>query len=339
MRVSLTQAVRRAVNMLLARRSLIAIVIGIAAGLICALFQAAHPVIGTDALWAVDAGRALLAGQQLYRVQPDIQNIPYPLTAVLALLPFTALPNSVAGPLFMALMSALLAWALLPDGVTWRLMLFASPAFMMALMFVQWSPLLCAVALLPALTPLALCKPTVGLALIAPRLTWRRALACAAFGALTLLVDPAWPLLWYRQTRAYYGFIPLLLLPAGPLMALAALRWRDRNARWLLLLACVPQQLYFYDALALWLMPSSRRQMLVLLGYSWMAFFFVANVTDFRSGPQATVLGCYLPALVCVLWPATAQQLASARTRSTVEATAAPRSELEPSQAPIFEHS
>ncbi len=284
------------------RRLVIVLGIGIVAGGVCWLFQSIHAIAGTDVLWSVDAARALLAGQRLYTAQPDPLNIPYPLTAVVIALPLTVLPKALVGPLFMAASSALLAWALVRERQWWRLLLFMSPPFVMALQLVQWSPFLCAVALLPALAPLALCKPTIGAALMLPQLTWRRAAACVAFGGLTLLIDSTWPLRWYPQTRAYYGFSPLLLLPFGPLLALVLLRWRELNARWLFLLACVPQQVFFYDALPLWLVPASRRQILLLTLTGWSTFFGVVSFADFRWGPLSMVLGCYLPAAGIVLF-------------------------------------
>ena len=53
------------------------------------------------------------------------------------------------------------------------------------------------------------------------------------------------------QAHNYEHFIPLLVFP-GPLLLLALLRYRDRDA-WLLLLAALMPQRWFFDAFTLWL--------------------------------------------------------------------------------------
>ena len=99
----------------------------------------------------------------------------------------------------------------------------------------QWSPIIAASAFFPLLLPVTMAKPQIGLPVFLTRLSRRGLLACVAVALLSLAVMPNWPLLWLRQTGNYEHFIPLLVLP-GPLLLLALLRYRERDA-WLLLLA------------------------------------------------------------------------------------------------------
>ena len=80
--------------------------------------------------------------------------------------------------------------------------------------------------------------------------------------AISLAINPHWPVEWRSQlshrSPGNYG-IPLLL-GGGPILLLALLRWRNPAARLLLVMACVPQSILFYDQLPLWLIPRSRLQ-------------------------------------------------------------------------------
>jgi hypothetical protein len=170
----------------------------------------------------------------------------------------------------MGLACGLLAWALLRDGDRRRLAVFASPPFVAALIFGQWSPLLAAVALLPALLPLTLIKPHMGLSIALTRLTWRRAAACAIFGLVSLLIIPTWPLLWLNQTTGYDGFFAILhLTGAGVLLAL--LRPRDRDSWFAVFTACLPQR-HIYDSFVLAAIPKTGHESMIWALCSWGAF-------------------------------------------------------------------
>jgi hypothetical protein len=158
-----------------------------------------------------------------------------------------------------------------------------------------------AAAFLPWLLPAGLAKPQLGLPLALTTGTKRGLLACAAVLALSFLLMPRWPWFWPRWFYEYVRFVPFLILP-GPLLALAALRYRERDARLLLLMASVPQR-WFYDMLLLWLIPKSRKEILATVGLSW-----VVGVWRWYHIPQSatqvarwTVLLIYLPMLIVVL--------------------------------------
>src|SRR5437879_4735485 len=100
-----------------------------------------------------------------------------------------------------------------------------------------------------------------------PRTCWRTAILtpdqCSCI--LSPLVMPGWPWLWAGHFYLCYRFVPLLIVP-GPLLALALLRYRDRDALLLLLAALMPQR-WFYDTFILWLIPKTRREII------WTIFF------------------------------------------------------------------
>jgi hypothetical protein len=134
---------------------------------------------------------------------------------------------------------------------------------------VQWSPIITASAFFPLLLPVTMVKPQIGLPIFLTRVSRRGLAACVLLGIASLLVMPSWPVLWMHQFGNYQHFIPLLVLP-GPLLLLALLRYRERDA-WLLFLAAVMPQRYFFDAFILWLIPKSRREIIWTVFFSWGA--------------------------------------------------------------------
>lgn len=288
----------------MSRRLLIVCVLGLCAAVVRFAFYPQGNSGGSDFFWSVRAAQDVLAGRDPYAYAPSAMFIPYPLPALFVGLPFAWLPAPLIGPLFVGLSSALLAWGLTRDGEYWRLLTFVSAPYLMAVKTAQWSPLFFALLLLPALTPLTLVKPTLALPiLLETGVTMRRVLGAALLLITSLLIMPLWPLRWLSQTTSYAGFVPLLTLPFGGLLLLAAWRWRDPRARFLLAMACVPQHRMLYDQLLLWHLPRSRREMLFLSTLSWGACFLALTILDFRYGDVLAVLWIYLPALGLVLYP------------------------------------
>lgn len=292
-------------------RYLTALVIGALSGGLCHYMLTALPLSTPDGLqpagdftWALRDARALLAGEDPYSFKPSIWSIPYPLTAAILALPLVALPDALAAAVFFGLSSALLAYGVTRDQAWWRLLVFVSFPYWLALQVAQWSPLLLAVLYLPALAPVLVAKPNLGLA-IGPCIRWRRATVMGVAGilALSLIARPTWPLEWWAMLGPYSGQMPLMILPLGPLLALALVAWRSADARFLVLLACVPQRM-FYDQLLLWWLPRSRRQMLLLTLSSWGVYALYAAAPAYWA--QWMVGGLYLPALLLVIRPALA---------------------------------
>jgi hypothetical protein len=263
---------------------------------------------GTSDLYQrICAARELAAGNDPYkscdfwdyRGQPAAE---YPLTTLLALVPLSSLAYIQGAALFWAISNTLLAFGLLRKGQPHQWLIFLSGQYWIAFAWGQFSVLITAVVLLPSLLPLALLKPQIGLPVILTNLTWRRAAACAAFLLLTFLIFPLWPLSWWGRSSLYDGVIPLLALPLGPLMALALLRWRERDAWFLFLYACVPQR-FIYDLTPLFLLPGTLRRMLLLCILSW--FPTIAWMTRLSLWPETDVhlalIFTYLPLLGMVL--------------------------------------
>lgn len=284
------------------RRLCIAAMIGCIAAVIGCWINYRHGNLAGDLYYPVCGSFELLQNSHVDLLDGKTCDMPgyppNPPTTVYAVLPFVALFGAVSGIFIFGLGSGLLAYLLLRDGPPWRLLLFCSAPYAIAMQWLQWSPLMTAVYLLPGLLPLTLVKPQIGLPVALLKMTWRRAIACAAVVIATLVLDPTWPLRFYPLAQRYSGFIPLATLPVGLLILLAVLRWREERARLLLLMAAVPQR-GWYDLSLLWLVPQTWQEMLILTLLSWVSFIS----TRLLGIPyQVPIIVCiYLPALVMVM--------------------------------------
>jgi hypothetical protein len=276
-------------------RIAVSVAIGLGSGVFCwFLLKHFHQEAG-DFRWAIYAARHLLAGENPYDT-PLEQD---PVTAALFAIPFVRLPAEVAAGLFYGAGSALLAFGLTRHGYE-RLLVFLAYPYWAALITAQWSPVIAASAFFPLLLPVAMAKPQIGLPVLLTHASRRGLLACAALGALSLALMPRWPILWLGQAGHYEHFVPLLVLP-GPLLLLALLRYRHRDA-WLLLLSAAMPQRWFYDSFTLWLIPKTRRGIVATVGCSWVVGIwrsFHMPVSMAQVG-RWCVLGFYLPMLVVI---------------------------------------
>jgi hypothetical protein len=297
-------------------RIILAIAVGIISALACYARLASRGELAADITFSWRAARLLLAGENPYQTIQPGEDYPfqtyfyYPLTSALAAIPFAPLPPYLAGAAFMGLSSAWLTYAITRDG--WeRLPMLINAPYVVAVAVAQWSPLLVAAALTPWLEWLLACKPNVGLAGFAYRPSWRGLLAMIVFAGLALLFVPSWPIDWLRVTRSLEGHPPpIVVLPLGPLLALSVLRWRKPEGRLLLASAILPQFLFFYDQLPLWLIPRSLPANLIYTGISWAAYFAWRRAgldpltgEILRQPGQYILALIYLPALLLVLWP------------------------------------
>jgi len=230
----------------------------------------------------------------------------YPFPTLLAITPFALLPLGVAVATFVGVSAALLAYAVIsrcPE----RLPLFFGPGFFVALVLGQWSPLITAAIILPAIGFLCVLKPNLGLAATASNPT---KIAIIGGGMLlmgTLLIQPNWPAEWLRNLHSMPPHPMPIQLPGGFLILLALLRWRRPEARLVAAMACVPQLMYFADQLPLWLVARTRRETMLLSALSasaWVASLVVNIQADrqpaFSSVPYV-LGGVYLPTLIMVL--------------------------------------
>ena len=270
--------------------------IGLASGAFCWLLMERLHQDAADFRWALHLAHRLLARQNPY----DTPLEQYPLTAGLFALPFVRLRPELAAALFWGISSALLAFGLTRVGYT-RLLIFLAYPYWAGVLTVQWSPIIAASAFFPLLLPVTMAKPQVGLPVFLTRLSRRGLWACVLVALLSLAVMPRWPWLWLRQAGNYEHFVPLIVLP-GPLLLLALLRYRDRDALLLLLSALMPQR-WFFDSFILWLIPRSRREMIWTIFFSWGAgiwrWYHIPH--SFTEVGRWTVILLYLPMLVVVL--------------------------------------
>jgi hypothetical protein len=278
------------------KRITVAAAVGLASGTYCwFLLRHLHQGAG-DFHWALHLAERLVARQNPY----DTPLEQYPLPAGLFALPFLRVTPEIAAGLFYGISSALLAFGLTREGFG-RLRVFLAYPYWAGLFTAQWPTIIAASAFFPVLLPATMMKPQVGLPVFLTRLSRRGLLACVFVAALSFAVLPQWPLLWLRQTQYYEHFIPLLVFP-GPLLLLALLRYRDRDA-WLLLLASLLPQRWFFDSFTLWLIPKSRREILLTAFCSWGTgiwrwYHLPANFTEVG---RVVVLFIYLPMLIVVL--------------------------------------
>ena len=282
-----------------------------AAGALAYAFLA-RPEGGGDFFFVWKSVRSLFAGHNPYHIAPRGPENPagdplqYPLPALLIVAPFAWLPLPVAGGLFLGVSSALLAFGLLREGYH-RLPIFMGAPFLMAISLGQWSPLVTAAALEANLGFVFAAKPNLGV----PAWLYRPSLRAILSGLLLVVVSfavlPTWPIDWYHNVSTRpEKFSPLRTL-AGPVLLLAAIRWRRPESRLFLGMVCVPQALFFYDQLILGLIPRTLRQSLIFALASFvllLSWFYRLGPGDYyvqKAIPYATAL--YFVALAILLWP------------------------------------
>ena len=294
---------------LLRRRAAVAVAAALWAGTVVWLRYRHLPPTATsdfDAAWA--AARALRAGADPYAAiqsPPWPWTLQYPLPAVLVALPFSFLTLELARAAFMAMSVGLLAFGL-TRRAWWPLIVLLGGPMLIALVSVQWTPLLTAAALFPALRGVWVAKPTTGAPLFAAYPDRRAVLGGLALLALAFAVWPHWLGGW-REALNDAPQRAAIFRPGGALLLLGLLRWRLPEGRQLAMAALVPLSPHLYEAVPLALVTRSRRELLALtvcgtvgalIGYSFPA----AHLPD--HGPREWALGFlggYLPALVIVL--------------------------------------
>lgn len=235
----------------------------------------------------------------------------YPASTAVAVVPLSFLPLLVARVLFIGGGAALFTYAITRDGYE-RLPILLSLAFLNAVVYCQWTPLLTAAMLIPSLAWLLPLKPNVGVALavaLPVEKGWRNlALGFALLLAVSLIVLPSWPWAWWKAIQqAPHMHIPLATL-GGPLLLLALLRWRRGDARVLLLYACLPHTPIVYDVLPLVYITRTRRESLAFAFLTYLAVAVQLFVLP-RSGAvdgalwaaRILNLAIYLPCLFLVL--------------------------------------
>lgn len=277
-------------------RIVVAALVGLASGTFCwFLLQHTHRN-AADFNWALWGAQDLLAHRNPYHRPMQL----YPLPSALFALPLVSLRPSVAGGVFYGISSALLAFGITRHGYH-RLLIFLAYPYWGALFEAQWPTLILAGAFLPLLLPAALAKPQLGIPILLTTATRRGLFCCVIVIALTFFLMPGWPRQWLAQIGQYSHFYPFLIFP-GPLLALALLRFRHRDARLLFISSIMPQR-WFYDAFLLWFIPKSRREIVWTSFISWAAgiWRWYHMPTSFTQVGRVAVLCFYLPMLAVLL--------------------------------------
>lgn len=286
-----------------------ALAIGIAAALYVLIFyrrQSSLTVSDFDAIWT--AARALRAGSDPYAAiqsPPWPWDLQYPLPAVLLALPFSLLPLELARAAFMGLSLGLLAYAL-SARAWWPLIGLAGGQTFFALQSVQWTPLLAASVLLPALRFVWCAKPTSATPLFAAWPDWRPIVGGVVLLALAFLAWPGWLDSWLAAARSA-PHRPAVLRVGGVLLLLALVRWRLPEGRQLAVFAFMPLSPHLYEAVPLLLVARTRREMLALAVCGTVGLA-AGGVLPHSYGPDhgiipwlVVLLTGYLPALALVL--------------------------------------
>jgi hypothetical protein len=270
--------------------------IGLLSGTFCWFLMMHLHQDAADFRWAIRLAQHLVSGQNPYDTPSQL----YPLTAAFFALPLLRLTPELAAGTFWGISSSLLAFGLTRQGYG-KLLIFLAYPYWAGILTVQWSPIISAAAFFPLLLPATMAKPQIGLPIFLTRFSLRGLAACAVLAAVSLAVMPNWPRFWLHQIGNYDHFYPLLVIP-GPLLLLALLRYRDRDARLLVLAALMPQR-WFYDSFILWLIPQSRREIVWTVFFSWGAgiwrWYHIPH--SFTEVGRCTVILLYLPMLAVVL--------------------------------------
>lgn len=236
----------------------------------------------------------------------------YPATAGVILLPFLVLPFWIAAALFTGISTALLAFAVSREGYQ-RFPIFLALPFWIAAYSHQWSILFAAAFLLPALSFLYLAKPSIGLGVLAARFSQRATISFLIGGAVvlgfSLIVLPHWPDEWISNVRLYSAHMkPPLLMPGGFIALLALFKWRRPEARLIVAMALIPQNIAWYDSVPLLLIPQTMLQSLLMAGLSSIPIAVEVlrhggsdGVIDLYPRGYELALCFYLPAVAMVL--------------------------------------
>jgi len=247
---------------------------------------------------ALHDAQALIHHHRPYADKVGFDLVHYPLTASLFALPFSWLAPPLAGGLFAGISAGLLTFAMVRNGLN-RLLILLSYPFWSSVVIVQWSPLLMAAAALPWLFPVVIAKPNLGLPIFLRSATRTGAGVAAALTLVTVILAPGWPAAWWHGLAGYQSFLPVTS-GVGCLLLLALAACKDPDSRFLLLMGLIPQR-WFYDALLLWLIPSTTVELLATSLLSWGAMLLTPETRTIRQVALLSVGFNYLPMLAVVL--------------------------------------
>lgn len=260
------------------------------------------------------AARALAHHQPPYDVgmpKPD-RRLLYPLPALVVVAPLAPLPLPIARIFWSMLGGTLIAFVALSRFGAHGLAVIVSYCANLAMVLAQWSPIYFAAAVFPPLQLLAAAKPTIAFMAFAYRPSWWPFIGAAVLLPLSFVLWPTWLGEWWQATQSvhFYASPVTIWRGGGPLLLLAALRWKRPEARLLLAMAVVPHNFVWYDQLLLFLIPATVLEVWTLSVLSWVSML-VGSLALNRLGipePEGQVAFrapivalLYLPALLMLL--------------------------------------
>jgi hypothetical protein len=244
----------------------------------------------------------------------------YPMPSVLLGLPLAALPAEAAAVVAFTVFTGIAAYVATRERWT-TLACFAGPSMVECARNAQVTPLILAAMFAPPAFAVvfAVLKPTTGAAAWfwrpTPAATRWAVVGGGALCLLGLLIAPRWPAEWV-QTGLRGNYARSAVLTAwfgpvwfGPVLLLAALRWRRTEARLLLGLSCVPHTLFWADEMLLGVVPRTWREafygtMASHLVYQMWAVEQHLRHPGFRvawEGVPWSIAALYLPPLFLIL--------------------------------------
>ncbi|HEU5014527.1 MAG TPA: hypothetical protein VFT66_18530 [Roseiflexaceae bacterium] len=291
------------------------LVIGLCAALLCTAWNMLAGRMAGDFTWPLRGAQVLLQGKDPYAASlaplPYLVQDPlyYPLPLVVCFIPFAWLPDAMVGGLVFGIITAVMVWALqrAQKPLWWFL---TSPMFAMALLSTNWSPLILACYLVPALLPFSLFKPQFllpSLVVYPPKellRVWRGWMVIAVLTVASFMIFPAWLQGWLHAVAHAHHDPPSLLMPVGPLLLIALLRRKRQEARFFLVYTLTPQLVLWYDQLPLLLVARTRRDVLLMNGMGWLvglAGWLVFGYYFLASPLIIPFLGTFVPALIVIL--------------------------------------
>jgi hypothetical protein len=289
---------------------ILAALIGFVVGIISIYILHFHG--GMDFMHMVTTTRNWISGEDIYlplryNYAPDA--VIYPFSAYLVFIPLAWMPNAIGIGIFMGLACGVLAWLIFRSSNNWYLILFLSWPFAYNVIVSQFAPYAICIFFSASFLPMILIKPQLALPFTLIKRPNRFGLILTFLLLIvSLIIYPSWPFesLKSLHIQNYSGFQPLFLLPFGPLIVLALIRYREKRAWLLVLMALMPQRVV-YDQLGVLLVAGNRKQLIFLVLCSWITLPAVVIYEGWGNLPfgwtQWILFSSYLPALLVLLWP------------------------------------
>jgi len=299
------------------RNITIAIGIGVTCGLLSWIALTYRGFSASDFQFPLEAGRALMEKKNPYKIvvptgdYPFDQYFYYPIIAAFMSVPFSWLPDTIAGAAFMAISSGFLAYVLAKNN-RWRLGIFLSAPAFVTIYTAQWSFVIFSAILIPEIQFFLLSKPNIGLSGFLYKPTIRGVISIAVGIIISLLLFPSWILDWLgtlSHTARYhlppvFSFL-LLFLP------FCLFHYKNPKARLLTTLLISPQALFFYDQLLLFLIPKTPLELWIFNLISWIGYLLwriqlrgLPDTGQYVPSAKPYVLWfLYFPAIIFLLSP------------------------------------